>query len=148
MTSWTKELALTKASGGYKIGSMTTDQTWEVRFSALRQYVDEHGDALVPVKYVAWVPGHGDIPLGAWVSYLRTRKKNGSLTKEQVAALESLPGWAWKLTPGPVRDEDRDREIVRLRKEGRMTLASIGAKFGISRQRVLQIIQRYESASV
>jgi|TARA_R110000796_G_scaffold36654_4_gene93150 transcriptional regulator with XRE-family HTH domain len=36
---------------------------------------------------------------------------------------------------------ERNKEIRRLRKEKRMTLAAIGAKFGLSKQRVHQIVQ-------
>lgn len=118
-----------------------TDITWTVRMDALKEYVKENGHAQVPVKHVVSVSGYGDIYLGTWVSYLRTRYKNERLDLEQIAELEALPGWEWKLSRGPQRDEERDQAILRLREEGQ-TLASIGEQYDLSRQRVHQILER------
>ncbi len=109
--------------------------------NALKRYVNEHGDARVPVKYVTSLNGYGDIYLGTWVSYLRTRYKDGKLDEDQITELESLPGWEWSLQPGPQRDLDRDRQIAQLREQGK-TLQSIATSFGLSRQRVHQILER------
>lgn len=108
---------------------------------ALKEYVNEFGDAQVPVKYVTSMNGHGDIYLGTWVSYLRTRYKNDKLDNDQISELEALPGWRWSLQPGPQRDEERDQEILQLREQGN-TLQSIGERYGLSRQRVHQILER------
>jgi len=131
---------LTKPPPSHIMVGMSVN-TWSTRMSALKKYVEEHGDAQVPVKYVASLNGKGDIYLGTWVSYLRTRYKHNKLSEEKIAALEALPGWKWSLQPGPQRDEERDEEILRLREEGN-TLQAIGDRFGLSRQRVHQIIER------
>ena len=40
-------------------------------------------------------------------------------------------------------DDDRDEEIVRLYDEGKETLKKIGERFGVSKQRVWQIVSKY-----
>jgi|TARA_R100000353_G_scaffold124497_1_gene88381 transcriptional regulator with XRE-family HTH domain len=42
-------------------------------------------------------------------------------------------------------DTPRNREIRRLRKEERMTLDAIGRRFGLSRERVRQIVRGIEA---
>jgi hypothetical protein len=110
---------------------------FEQRFQALRNFVKENGHARVPTKYK--VDG---INLGGWISYLRTRYRTNRLDKETIQKLESV-GMEWgPLTPGPqIADEERDQEIVKLREQN-LSLAAIGEKYGLSRQRVHQILQR------
>jgi transcriptional regulator with XRE-family HTH domain len=43
-----------------------------------------------------------------------------------------------------MKDQARNQEIHRLRKQERMTLEAIGRRFGISRERVRQIVRRVE----
>lgn len=70
-------------------------RTWNKRFDELCQYRALYGDCLVPLKYDN-VPG-----LGVWVRNQRTQyrnllmgKKQGSLTPEKIAALQSI-GFIW-----------------------------------------------------
>jgi hypothetical protein len=37
--------------------------------------------------------------VGRWVNRQRTRKRDGRLSKEQIKALESIPGWFWEWDP-------------------------------------------------
>ena len=97
-----------------------SDTTWPTWFARLQGYVDENGTALVPRKYVT---GAGE-RLGLWVGQQRQRYRSDSLTREQVQALECLPGWswdpyedAWRIAYGKLKDLiDRDGpEAVTLR---------------------------------
>lgn len=116
---------------------MTTDSDtrWRERIEALDTYVDREGDALVPANHV-----EGTINLGSWVSYLRTRYRQGQLNDGRVSELEDYPGWEWgPLRPGPKSDVARDTQIKKMRAEGK-SLREIGQVFGLSRQRVHQIV--------
>ena len=62
---------------------------WESGSAFLTAYVQREGHARVPVRYL-----EGDYPLGAWVSNQRGRREQ--LTPEQIARLESMPGWSWQ----------------------------------------------------
>lgn len=119
-----------------KIRSMTK---FDERFQALKDFARENGHARVPTKYKV-----GDINLGGWVSYLRTRYRTNRLDKDTIKRLESV-GMEWgPLTPGPqIADEERDKEIAKLREQN-LSLAAIGEKYGLSRQRVHQILQRVQ----
>lgn len=63
---------------------------WEDDFTALAEYLAEHGTAAIPKEYV--VDGRH---LGRWVSRQRTWKSKGTLDASRAARLESLPGWTW-----------------------------------------------------
>ena len=112
---------------------------WDKRLYALDSFVAREGTALVPANYVESVNG-SEINLGSWVSYLRTRYKKGSLSAKRIATLESYPGWEWgPLRPGPKPDDIRDAEIRQMRNNGK-SLQEIGTEFGLSRQRIHQIV--------
>lgn len=116
----------------------THKKTWTDRYAALKEFVEREGHALVPSHHI-----ESDINLGAWVSYLRTRYKQGYISPEKVVALESLPGWNWgPLRPGPKTNHKRNAEIRHLRQTG-MSLSKIGDRYGISRQRVHQILETH-----
>lgn len=120
--------------------SPTTD-TWDRRYEALVQYADREGDLLVPASHIE-VYGGENVKLGNWVSYLRTRKRKGLLTPTQEKRLEVLTGWEWgPLRPGPHSDTVRDGDIMAMRESG-MSLAAIGSEYGLSRQRIHQIINK------
>jgi DNA-binding CsgD family transcriptional regulator len=54
--------------------------------------------------------------------------------------LAGLPGWEWgPLPPGPASKDNRDQEILELRKSG-LSLQQIADRYNISRQRVHQIV--------
>lgn len=61
---------------------------WEERFLALQAFTAREGHASVPI-------GVSEHRLGPWVSDQRKRYRNGSLQPDQIARLESLPGWRW-----------------------------------------------------
>ncbi len=69
------------------------DLSWERYFKAAQSYFSEHGNLKVPALY-----SNGGVKLGAWISNLRTYRKNGLksnyLTPERIAALDSI-GMIW-----------------------------------------------------
>lgn len=64
---------------------------WESSFTALTQFVDEHGHARVPPAHIT---GDG-IRLGQWVNAQRYTYRQGALDADRAAALETLVGWVW-----------------------------------------------------
>lgn len=61
-------------------------------FNRLKAYKKENLDCLVPAQY------QKDKPLGFWVRTQRAKLKDGSLTKERKAKLDSI-GFAWYVKP-------------------------------------------------
>lgn len=114
---------------------------WDRNIQALSNYVAEHGTALVPTSYKCSVDGE-TISLGSWVTYMRIKYRAGTLTMERMAQLDNFPGWEWgPCKPGPVGNPDRDKQMVAMRQAGK-SLQSIGDEYGLSRQRVHQILNR------
>ena len=70
---------------------------WQKNFAALEEYVRENYDALVPQTHKT----ADGITLGQWVSTQRTNYKQGKLSKERIALLESQKDWAWKASASP-----------------------------------------------
>ena len=72
-----------------------TSASWEAWFGLLEQYVEENGNARVPVR------GDGSnvngYPLGKWVDRQRVHYKKGQLSADRVRRLEELSGWSWDL---------------------------------------------------
>lgn len=71
---------------------------WIEKYKLLVEYVREH-KKLPPCQAI-----YLGVQLGAWVRWQRRiygRPEHGTLTAEQIAALEKFEGWAW-------REEDRD----------------------------------------
>jgi superfamily II DNA or RNA helicase len=64
---------------------------WEEGFSQILDYVERHGDALVPQEFT--VDGHN---LGGWVSKQRGSYAKGLLSSDRTRRLQDLPGWIWK----------------------------------------------------
>lgn len=114
---------------------------WDKNIQALSTYVAEHGTALVPTSYKSIVNGE-KVSLGSWVTYVRIKYRAGTLPAERITQLESFSGWEWgPCKPGPSGNPDRDKAMVQARKAGR-SLQSIGDEYGLSRQRVHQILNR------
>lgn len=114
---------------------------WERNYLALQKFVNREGHALVPASHTELYDGR-NVPIGAWVGYMRQRYRAGSLTTDRISSLENLKGWTWgPLRPGPASNSQRDNEIIRLRSEG-MSLQTIAERVGVSRQRVHQISRR------
>jgi len=110
-------------------------ETWDNRIQALAVFASREGHALVPSGHT-----EGDTNLGSWVSYLRTLKHSGRLSTEKVTQIESFKGWEWgPLRPGPKPDVARDTAIKE-RREGGETLSVLASAYGLSRQRIHQIV--------
>ncbi|BBX58330.1 UvrABC system protein B [Mycobacterium shottsii] len=77
---------------------------WESGFQRLLAYIAEHGDAMVPAKYVT-----DGYRLGTWVNSQRTRYMEGSLEQHRVQRLEEVPEWTWD-----ARDETWEEGFLRL----------------------------------
>jgi hypothetical protein len=123
---------------------MRTSDKWARNIKALEIFVDTHGHARVPAITRVSVDG-SDISLGSWVSYLRVKYRAGSLSSEKQAQLEGFAGWSWgPCKPGPLGDAQRDEAMLNARKSGR-SLQSIADEYGLSRQRVHQILRRVHS---
>lgn len=117
------------------------EDMWNARLDALREYAKREAHTRVPAGHVERV-GEEDVRLGSWVSYLRTRYRKELLDGRRISVLEKLPGWEWgPLRPGPRSDTQRDSDILKMRESG-MSLAAIGEKYGLSRQRIHQIIKK------
>ena len=121
--------------------TMKTSEKWSRNIKALEKFVSEHGHARVPAASKVEVEGVA-VALGSWVSYLRVKHKTGTLAPEKKAQLESFPSWTWgPCKPGPLGDAARDGAMLQAREQGR-SLQSIADEYGLSRQRVHQILER------
>lgn len=107
---------------------------------ALRAYAAAHGTCAVPHTFRHRFPDGSSILLGRWITYLRGRRALDALSADRIAALEAIPGWSWEpRTPGPKGEVARNREIRTLRAAG-ATLGSLAETYGLSRQRIHQIV--------
>lgn len=119
----------------------TSEEKWTRNIKALKMFVDEHGHARVPSATRMMVDGV-PISIGSWISYLRVKNKMGTLKLEKKEFLERFPSWSWgPCKPGPLGDAARDRDMFNARTSGR-SLQSIADEYGLSRQRVHQILER------
>jgi hypothetical protein len=119
----------------------TRTERWQEHLAALNQYINRTGSALVPSNHIE-VYGGRNIALGAWVSYNRQRHRNGTLSAERTSTLSALTGWKWeKQQPGRRYDKARDANILERYKSG-VSAKSLADEFGLSRQRVHQIVRR------
>jgi hypothetical protein len=66
------------------------DALWDESFEATRAYVSEHGKTPSPNSNDPVVKR-----LSSWCNNRRAEKKNGSLSAERIALLESITGWSW-----------------------------------------------------
>lgn len=120
---------------------MKNQQKWNQYLTALDAYVQRTGHARVPASHVETIEDGTRINLGTWVGYVRQRERAGLLSAERASTLTSFPGWEWgPLSPGPSPDVARNTEILTLRSQG-VSLQRIGDQFGLSRQRVHQIVR-------
>lgn len=126
---------------------MLNTKKWNTHLTALHRYVARTGTSRVPRNHVE-PTDFGDVKLGAWVSYVRHRQRMGHLTPEQVTELASLPSWAWGPLPaGRTSHPDRDRLIVERFASGGTSLQQIASEFGLTRQRIHQIVKSARSGS-
>jgi hypothetical protein len=66
--------------------------SWWRAYERLLEYVEKHGDALVPQSYV--VDGFS---LGAWVAAQRRNYAKGTLTRDREERLCNVKGWVWRV---------------------------------------------------
>ncbi|MEE2061779.1 helicase associated domain-containing protein [Rhodococcus artemisiae] len=71
-------------------------QRWEQGMAALEAYRAAHGHTRVPRAEV--LDGY---PVGEWVHTRRQQYQRHTLPAERIAELEALPGWQWRIRPGP-----------------------------------------------
>jgi hypothetical protein len=120
---------------------MNNTEKWNQYIEALNAYVERVGHSRVPAGHEETLGDGTTINLGSWVGYVRQRQRAGLLSPERTETLSSIPGWTWgPLRPGPTADTKRNAEIMALRAQG-VSLQRIGDEFGLSRQRVHQIVQ-------
>lgn len=128
------------------VSPMNRQTRWNTYLTALQAYAATHGHARVPAGYVYVAADDVEgarIQLGAWVGYVRQRYRSGRLTPERIAQLNDIPGWEWgPLRPGPRTDETRNAEILRLRTEQNLSLQKIADIYGLSRQRIHQVLKQ------
>lgn len=99
---WLVEQRARKAGGGLeaeRVEKLETldgwawdsrDEKWERGFQLLLEYLQQHGDTLVPKGH--HVRGYN---LGSWVSNQRSAYLRDTLTPERRDRLNALNGWAW-----------------------------------------------------
>lgn len=107
---------------------------------ALTQFADREGHARVPLDHIENITGDGGsirVELGREVKTLRSLYREQKVAPDVIAAVESL-GFQWS-PRGPLKDVARNRQIKALRQQG-VSLEKIGEQFGITRQRVFQIV--------
>lgn len=136
------EICTVEVSERTNVRFMLNTNKWNTHITALRRYVERTGTSRVPRNHIEPTE-FGDIKLGAWVTYVRHRNRKGHLTTEQAQELASLPQWQWgPLRAGRTSNPERDRLIVERFADGRgATLQSIANEFGLTRQRVHQIVK-------
>lgn len=121
--------------------SETREAKWSRYTTALQSFVDREKHTRVPATHIEQTDA-GAVNLGAWVAYVRQRYRAGLLPADKAEALcRDFPDWEWgPLRPGPATDEARNRAIKDMRDSG-TSLQKIGEVFGLSRQRVHQIVK-------
>jgi|SRR6478609_2009481 len=107
------------------------------RYLAMRQFLDREGHLRVPADHIEIFEGE-NVPLGKAIAALRSEYRKGDLDEGTAAAYEAL-GFQWS-PRGPRREVIRNAEIVALRGQG-VSLAAIGEKYDLSRQRIHQILK-------
>ena len=65
------------------------EDNWNESFEYLKEYVAEHGVAIVNVN----LQTKNGFKLGGWVSTQRTSMQKGTLSVDHIIKLESLPSW-------------------------------------------------------
>jgi hypothetical protein len=123
---------------------MNHNARWKKHYSALVQYQQRYGDAAVPSGHIEFLDSGEEINLGNWVSYMRTRYRQNALSDDRVRLLASIPTWDW----GPLRPGPQSHALVVLRNNKirvayskGSSLSEIAKAYGLSRQRIHQIVK-------
>ena len=96
-----KEAALTVAFGdAWRTSSERKTVSFDEALACFKAYVELHGGKL-PTRTA--VDEHG-FKVGIWMHHRRSDYSYGRLTEDRIAALEAIPGWAW-------RDVDRNDQL-------------------------------------
>lgn len=116
----------------------TNEAHWQSRMVALRSFAAREGHTRIQVSH-----REDGVLLGPWAQYIRRRHRAGLLPAARVNELEAMPEWTWGpfRSGPPPRHLARDTEIRERYGSGGITLAEIGERYGLSRQRVHQIIE-------
>lgn len=89
-----KRIAKLEAIG--MVWNSTRDLSWQRNYAAAKEYYEQNDDLKIPITYVT----DTGIRLGAWISNLRTYRKNGSqrsyLTPDRIAQLDAI-GMIWDI---------------------------------------------------
>ena len=122
------------------VAHMDNVTRFERYLAALQQFISREHHGRVPSNHVEIIDGT-DIFLGAWVSYVRQRRRQNKLKQEFIVRLETIPEWTWgPLKRGPKRKIERNEKIIDMRSQGH-SITQISDEFNISRQRVHQIVK-------
>ena len=123
---------------------MNHNTRWQKHYNALIKYNDRYGDALVPSGHVEFLDSGEEVNLGNWVSYMRTRYRQNALNNDRISLLNDIPTWDW----GPVRPGPKSRNMVVARNKeikakhlNGKSLSLIAREYGLSRQRIHQIVR-------
>jgi DNA-binding NarL/FixJ family response regulator len=120
---------------------MDNNTRFNLYVNAIKQFAQREGHSKVPAIHIEIVDGR-EVHLGAWVGYVRQRRKKNLIDASRIAELDAIQGWSWgPLRPGPATNHSRNSEILQLRSQG-MTLRQIADSFDLSRQRVHQIVKK------
>ncbi len=120
---------------------MDNSTRFTIYIKALTQFSEREGHCNIPATHVEKVENL-DISVGAWVGYVRQRRKKNQLSEQKAAAIQAVKGWQWgPLKPGPATDARRNNEILQMRAAGK-SLRQIADEFDLSRQRVHQIVRK------
>jgi DNA-binding NarL/FixJ family response regulator len=120
---------------------MDNNTRFNTYIQALQQFSSREGHCNVPAVHTEIVDGK-EITLGAWVGYVRQRRRKNQLSDNRASELQAVSGWQWgPLKPGPATDADRNQQILQMRAAG-SSLRQIADQFDLSRQRVHQIVKK------
>ncbi len=61
------------------------EQEWQIRYQELKQYIEQNGDALVPISHPT---------LGSWIGSQRNSRKAGKLSDDRIKLLDAI-GFLW-----------------------------------------------------
>jgi superfamily II DNA or RNA helicase len=81
-------------------------QRWTDRLAQLRAHTAAHGPLQPRTLGI-------DRALSGWITRQRSAYRDGTLTSEQVAQLESVPGWTWHSTPDRAELQQRAQALFR-----------------------------------
>jgi hypothetical protein len=104
-------------------------ECWHMNLNLLRAYVEELDD-LPPAKNTIY----RGVNLGGWVAAQRQAKKSGDsgMTPDQIAALESVPGWYWEATKDDVWEGNLGRLHAYVREYGHLPTKKHNIYLGVN----------------